>query len=148
MKTRHPLHPIFAHFPIALWTSSLACDAAALWLGDVFWWQAGFWILFAGFFFAVPTVLSGFLEMSAMKPDHPGASTATFHMGLMTLAGMLFFLSLLARDGTEAPTGKAFYIALGSSSLGFILLAVGGWLAADLVYRYGVGDRRPELEKK
>jgi uncharacterized membrane protein len=148
MKTRHPLHPSFAHFPIALWTASMACDAAALGLENAFWWQAGFWSLLLGFLLAIPTVLSGFLEMSALKPDNPAASTVIFHMALMTVAGMLFFLSLLVRDGMEAPIGKALFIALGSSALGFVLLIIGGWFAGDLVYRYGIGARRPASEEE
>jgi len=146
MKTRHPLHPTLAHFPIALWTASLACDAAALGLEEVLWWKMGFWSLLIGFILAVPTLFTGFLEARTLASDHPAASTVTAHMGIMTTAGMLFFLSVLARGGLEPPTGTALMIALGSSAFGFVLLVVGGWLAADMVYGQGVGARRPTPE--
>jgi uncharacterized membrane protein len=149
MQTRHPLHPAFAHFPVALWAVSFICDMVALGLDDLFWWRAGFWSLTAGLLVALPAATTGFLEYMTIKPGDTAIRTANFHMIAMSTATSLFLVSCLVRSGgMEAPTGMMLVIALGCSVLGFGALAAGVWFATDLVYRYGVGARRLEQEEK
>jgi len=146
MKSRHPLHPAFAHFPVALWAVSLVCDVAALALGDVFWWQAGFWSLAAGLLMALFTVTTGFIEYMTIKPGAPSLRAANFHMAAMSTAGTLFLVSFLVHGGAEPPAGMMLIVVLGCSTLGFGALVVGGQFAADMVYGQGVGARRPTPE--
>jgi uncharacterized membrane protein len=116
--------------------------------GSTFWWQAGFWSLAAGLFMALPAATAGFFEYMTIKPGDPATRTANFHMIAMSTATTLFLVSVLARGGLEAPTGMALVTALGCSVTGFVALAVGGWFAGDLVYRYGVGARPPAPEEE
>lgn len=131
----HPLHPALVHFPIALWTASLAADGAALATGASFWGPAAWWSLVAGLAVAVVAVLAGFVDYSRLPREHPAFRTATAHMLVMSVSVLGFLASALLREGPERAPDAA---ALVCSGLGFIALVVGGWLGGTLVYRFGV----------
>lgn len=141
---RHPLHPMFVHFPIALWTVSLAWDATALVLGDEFWWRISFWCLVAGLVMAVPAVVTGFIEYTRIERGHPAARIAEWHMSAMSAAAVMFLLSLLMREGTAEPSAAV--AAVACSAAGMVGLAGGGWLASRLVYGYGIGAGKSASE--
>ena len=62
---RHPLHPLFAHFPVALWTTSIAWDVLGLYTGSTQWWSLGYGCLAAGLVVALPAIAHEF-DMSAV----------------------------------------------------------------------------------
>ena len=132
----HPLHPALVHFPVALWTASVASDAAARVTGAAFWSPAAWWSLVAGLVVAALAAVAGFVDYSRLTPKHPAFRFATAHMLVMSFAALCFLLSALLRTGPDAPAGIG---AIASSGVGFITLLVGAWLGGDLVYRFGVG---------
>lgn len=136
---RHPLHPLFAHFPVALWTTSVAWDAFGLYAGGARWWSLAYGCLAAGLAMALPAIGSGFLELMRLAPDHPASRTATWHLGAMSGATALFLGSLLLREPWTAP--RPALAALALSLAGLACLAAGGLLAARLVFGYGVGAK-------
>lgn len=131
----HPLHPALVHFPVALWTASLAADGAALATGAAFWGTAAWWSLVAGLAAAALAVVAGFVDYSLMPPKHPAFRAATAHMLTMSFSALCFLVSVLLRGGPESAAG---FGALVCSGLGFLALLMGGWLGGTLVYRFGV----------
>lgn len=117
---------MFVHFPVALWTTSLAWDA----LG---WWPLGYWTLAAGLAMALPAIGTGFYEFARIARGHPAERIALWHMGAMSGATTCFLGSLLLRD----PQPGVAAVALSLAGLAF--LAAGGVLASRLVYGHGVG---------
>ncbi len=131
----HPLHPALVHFPIALWTASLAADGAMIATGAAFWGAAAWWSLVAGLAMAALAATVGFVDYSLLAPKHPAFRTATAHMLAMSLSAVFFFVSAMLRGGPDAVAGSG---ALVCSGLGFFSLMVGGWLGGTLVYRFGI----------
>jgi uncharacterized membrane protein len=139
----HPLHPALVHFPIALWTASLASDGAALATKAAFWGFAAWWSLVSGLAVAALAAVAGFLDYSRLPQTHPAFRAATAHALVMTFVALCFLASALLRPGPGAAAGAA---ALACSGIGFIALLAGAWLGGTLVYRFGVGMEasRPE----
>ncbi|WP_340108669.1 DUF2231 domain-containing protein [Pikeienuella sp. HZG-20] len=138
---RHPLHPAFAHFPVACWSLAVAADFASLWLGEAAWrWSGG--LLAVGCAVAVLAMLAGMVELPRV-PDGAPMRDAWTHMSAM-LAAFTFFAArlLLGLDHLRpvAPDQVSLLLDAG----GFIALLVGGWFAGRLVYGHGVGRDRPE----
>ena len=131
----HPLHPALVHFPVALWTASLAADGAALAMGAAFWGPAAWWCLAAGLAAAALAAVAGFVDYSLLPPKHPGFRAATAHMLTMSFSAMCFLVSALLRGGPGSAAGLGAVIC---SGLGFLALLAGGWLGGTLVYRFGV----------
>ncbi len=136
----HPLHPLFVHFPAALWPASLLWDALGGWRGEALWWQMSYWSLALGSIMAIPALVTGFLEYLGLPPDARAMQAATAHMLVMLTTTSAFVASWLLRSGTAGAAPPL--LAVGLSLAGLLLLLVGGWLGGTLVYRYGVG--RPD----
>lgn len=119
---------MFVHFPVGLWTTSIAWDA----LG---WAPLAYWCIAAGLVMAVPAIGTGFYEFLRLERGHPAERTALWHMGAMSGATVLFLGSLLLRAPEAAPRVAAVALSLG----GLACLAAGGVLASRLVYGHGVG---------
>lgn len=133
----HPLHPMLVHFPVALWTLSVAMDAGGLITGREVWWTAGFACQALGLLTAVPAMAAGAFDFASLPRGHPGTDTAVAHLTAMSLAWLLYLASAALRGlpGPEAPPGPAIIAGFA----GFLALAAGGWLGGRLVYRFGVG---------
>jgi uncharacterized membrane protein len=135
----HPLHPIFVHFPVALWSITWAWDVLGAWTGSGLWWQIGFWCLVAGTVIAVPAAVTGVMELMALGATHPAMDIATRHMLIMGGAFTVNVAALVVRAGPLMPEGWRLYAVLALSSAGLVLLAIGGWYGGRLVYEFGVG---------
>jgi uncharacterized membrane protein len=121
---------MFVHFPIGLWTTSLAWDALQ-------WWSLSYWCLAAGLAMALPAIGTGIYEFARIEQSHPAAGIALWHMGAMSGAAVLFLGGLLLRKPAAAPDSVTVVIAL--SLAGLACLIAGGFLASRLVYGHGVG---------
>lgn len=131
---------MFVHFPVALWTASVAWDALGVALGSASWWTLSYWSLAAGTAMALPAVVTGFVEFMRIRKGDPAERTAIWHMSAMSGAATLFLAGLLLHRPAAPP--QPFLPALALSLAGLACLTAGGVLAARLVYRYGVGVER------
>jgi uncharacterized membrane protein len=133
-----PLHAIFAHFTIALTTSSLAFDAGAAVLGVQSLAAAGWWTLAAASALTVLTLASGVSSRLRLPIEEGEArSFLRAHMALgpafygMLLATMIWRAVLWER-ALQVPI--AYLAALG---VVLLVMTVQGYLGGELVYRYG-----------
>ncbi len=133
---RHPLHPALVHFPIACWSLATLTDFSGLWFGESAWgWSAG--LLVVGCVVALPAMAAGIMELSRV-PDGPALRDVYLHMGLMLTAFVFFSTSLLLRLDHLQPLAPDI-LSLFLDIVGFITLAIGGWLGGRLVYGHGIG---------
>lgn len=135
----HPVHPVLVHFPLALWPTSLLWDLVGLWRGDPLWWQLSFWCLALGLISALPAIAAGFLDYASLPNDDPALGTANAHLSIIAGATTVFLVSLLVRGGPAVAASSPSMLAVVLSTVGTVLLLVGGWLGGTLVYRYGIG---------
>ena len=133
----HPLHPALVHFPVALWSSGIAADLAGWWLGHPLCWILAFAALAAGCVMAVPAMIAGFLDFTAIPAGHPARDVAVNHMSAMGTAWILFVLSVALR-GWPVEGPPAAWVSLVAAG-GFAATALGGWLGGRLVYGFGIG---------
>lgn len=133
----HPLHPMLVHFPVALWTLSVAADAGGLITGGKVWWSVSFGCQSLGLAAAIPAMAAGAIDFSSLPRGHAGLDTAVAHLTAMGTAWLLFLASVVVRGlpGAQAPP----LFALIAGVAGFLAMAVGGWLGGRLVYHHGLG---------
>ncbi len=132
----HPLHPVLAHFPIALWTLAIGADLAGWQSGQQFWWPLGFGCQALGVVIAAIAMAAGLLDYAALARQHPAQDTAVRHFMAMSMAWVLFVFSLALRGGIYNPPSVWAVLA---ALLGWLTMAYGGWMGGQLVYRFGVG---------
>ncbi len=137
----HPLHPALVHFPIACWSLATAGDLASLYWGEPAWRFAGV-SMAIGVAAAVAAMAAGLFELLKIENGSPAMRDANRHMLLMMAAWSCYAASLFLRlEGVALTRPDAF--GTGLSAGGFVILCIGGWLGGKLVYRHGVGVRRP-----
>lgn len=133
----HPLHPMLVHFPVALWTLSVATDAGGLIRGGEVWWSASFACQALGLLAAIPAMAAGAFDFASLPRGHPGLDTAVAHLSAMGVAWLSFLASAVLRGlpGPDAAPIAAILVGIA----GFLAMAVGGWLGGRLVYHFRVG---------
>ena len=75
----HPSHPLFVHFPSALFPISLAFDIASWVLSEPALVKAAFYNIAAGVALAIPALLTGFVDYFGMVPKSRKHRVATWH---------------------------------------------------------------------
>ncbi|MFL5580823.1 MAG: DUF2231 domain-containing protein [Gemmatimonadaceae bacterium] len=137
-----PLHPIFAHFTIALTASSLGFDAAGKLFGVPSLAAAGWWTLALALAATTGTLATGIVSRMRLAVEEGAArSYLRAHMAL----GPAFLGLLLAaaawraalREGERVPSWS-YLLAL---ALVVCVMAVQGYLGGELVYRFGAEVR-------
>ncbi len=130
----HPLHPALAHFPLAFWLGSCACDLLALRTGTPVWWTVSHHAIAAGVIMGALALGAGLLELWLRALPRAAARWVTVHATLMGAALLLYMVSLSLRAASPPP-----FAALAISFAGAALIVVGGFCGGTLVYRFGVG---------
>ena len=136
--TGHPLHPPLTDVTIG----ALTVGTIAALLG----WARVFTDVLAptavaslviGLVFAIPTAVTGLVDLLGIRSDAPARTAALLHLGLMVLAVVGFFLAVLLllpgldAGGVPGPGAAAAAVAL-------LMLTAGGWVGGSLAYVYGV----------
>jgi uncharacterized membrane protein len=134
----HPVHPFFAHFPIAFWYFAVFWDIVGYFKPDPLWYQMSYWSLAAGLFVALLTAVTGFLEYVILPPEKTVMQKATAHMMLMLMGTALFGGSWIARAMSGAATPPSL-LAFAFALIGIVVMQIGGWLGGMLVYKHGIG---------
>jgi len=138
MLTEHPLHPAMVHFPIACWSLASFADVVTLFRPDEIVWQLSGALLVVGSLTAMIAMLTGLLEFSKLKQQHPALKTANRHMLLVMISWCLYTTSLFLRL-EEASIISPSLLAIGLSLIACAVLLLAGWYGGKLVYRFGVG---------
>ena len=133
------IHPLFVHFPIALFSFFVLIDLVGSLFGKTTWRQAASWFLYLGTLMAGVTVAAGF-EAAATVPhgdDVHNIMERHKYLGvsILTLAAVLSLWRLFSK-GQVTGGGNVLYLIF-AVILGLLVV-----FAADLgglmVYKYGV----------
>lgn len=137
-----PLHPALVHFPVALFTVSLAADAIGRFRASVVANTLGYWCVILAVLGAAAAVAAGIWDMN--RADLAEATHRFVHLHRDIGLALIAMLSLLAiwrwriwRRST--PENRAGWPYLASAALVFALLAFQGWFGGHLVYGLGAG---------
>jgi uncharacterized membrane protein len=134
----HPLHPPLTDGAIGSYTAAtvLACIAAAGIAEEALakgWWLA----LLVGLGFGPLAALTGLADWLSITRGTPLWRTATTHLAVMIGATVLFALAAIFGHAgyVDGEVGAA---ALVLVLVGFLTLAVGGWLGGSIVFVHGM----------
>ena len=130
---------MLVHFPVALWTMATAAYvAAAAGLGQdavaVAKWSNGVALIIA-----ILAMVAGALELRSIEGRGEAMQVATWHMMVMATVWVCFVMALVLPMATGVSTEYLQLSAAAAAGVGFLLMAVGGWLGGRLVYEFGVG---------
>jgi uncharacterized membrane protein len=136
---RHPVHPMFIPFPIALWFFSLVADVIYLWRGNPIWRNyIAFYTLLGGILGAAVAAVPGFIDWLSLK-DPAVVKIANWHARLNVVALVIFAISFYLRTTSGASwVSGSYIIPVLLSVLGVIMITISGWLGGELVFRHGV----------
>jgi nitrite reductase/ring-hydroxylating ferredoxin subunit/uncharacterized membrane protein len=145
---RHPLHPALVHFPIGFFLLSLLLD-----LASYFWNtvndlpRTSFYSMGIGLAFGILAAITGLVDRSDIRLDHPARRTANIHMTLNLTAIGLFGINLALRAGQpDADVTPLASLLLSLAGVGIIL--VSGYLGGTMVYDDGIGVGRHRRETR
>jgi uncharacterized membrane protein/nitrite reductase/ring-hydroxylating ferredoxin subunit len=138
----HPLHPALVHFPIGLFVLSLALDIASYFgVNPNGLFRASIYTLGLGITMGTLAALTGLIDRSDIRLDHPARKTATLHMVLNLASLGLFGINFLLRLGQrDLPVIPLTYLLLSLIGVGMILFS--GYLGGTMVYNDGIAVGR------
>lgn len=137
-----PLHPVFVHFPVALFSVALVADLIGRLREGAVANTLGFWCLLLAALGGIGAVASGTLDM--FHADLAMATHGFVHLhrdiGLVLLA-LLIFLAvwrgwIWRREGAFGRVGWPYLFTMTAA---FALLTFQGWFGGQLVYGLGAG---------
>jgi uncharacterized membrane protein len=136
---RHPLHPILVSVPIGLWVFSVVADLVyhAGW-GPAVWKEVAFYCIGGGIVGALLAAVPGFIDFLSITVANV-RKVGLFHMIVNLIAVALFAVSFALRW-----TGDVGLLPVAISLVGFVTLAVGGWLGGELVFVHSMGVQPPK----
>ncbi len=134
----HPSHPPLTDVTVGALT--VATVAAVVGWFDVaaeLVVPTAFVALVIGLVAAVPTALTGLLDLLDIRPGTPARATALIHLFVMLTAVALYVLAaVLLHPGLEADEVPD--AAAGVAVAAFVTLTFGGWVGGSLAYVYGI----------
>jgi uncharacterized membrane protein len=131
------IHPLFVHFPIALWLAALLFEALAILRGSHEWHRTAARILYLGTVAALITILTG-LNAEKSIPPGPAMQIVGIHETLMMVTtSVAIGLSLFALACRKNFTASFRKFLLAGLVVVAILLTLGADRGAQLVYQYG-----------
>lgn len=135
----HPVHPILIPFPIALWSTSFACDVIFYFLRNSSLNLIAKFLLAAGCLGALAAAVPGFIDWLSIK-DSGVKRIANWHARLNVIALIVFAISLYLRMRIGGHwVDYHLRIPVLVSFLGVILISISGWLGGELAYKHAVG---------
>ena len=133
----HPSHPMFVHFPTALFPTSLLFDILSWIITEPALVIAAFYNIAVGLLGALLAILTGFVDYFGMVSGSRKHRVTTWHMLANLPMISIFALSLGLRYLEFGGTRTPIHI-LALSLVGLLLLIVGNYFGAELVYRMGM----------
>lgn len=148
LKPMLNVHPLFVHFPIALWFAALLYEALALWRGSDEWHRTAVRLLYLGTLGACAAAFTGWLAGASVPDEGVVRSVFELHEMLMLITtsfgvGLcLFCFSMRARFTLE----KRRLLLAGLVALA-ILTTVGADRGVELVYKFATSVNLPDAPK-
>jgi uncharacterized membrane protein len=137
------VHPLFVHFPIALWATAVLFWGLALLRQQEELWRVGRWLLYLGSLGALAAVGTGLWAAGQMGHDSPGHDLVHNHRNWMLVASAVGLGAAAAAFVTrERATGRVRWLLLAILLIAGGLTVLGADRGALLVFRYGIGTQR------
>jgi uncharacterized membrane protein len=132
----HPIHQMLIVFPLGLLAMAVIFDLVAIWQGNGYWSEIGYWMIAAGVVTGLLAAPFGFIDWLAIPSGTRAKRIGAVHGLGNVVVVVLFGLSWLLRgDAPRAPEGLALALSFAAGALALFT----GWLGGELVDRLAVG---------
>jgi uncharacterized membrane protein len=132
-------------FPLALWATSFVVDVLFYFTRHPTLLVISKFMLAAGCIGALAAAIPGFIDWLAIKNGEV-KKAANWHARLNVIALIVFAISFFLRLGNYSHfVGRKLTIPFLLSLVGVILITISGWLGGELVFRYGIGQTRDDV---
>jgi len=145
MKTKasfggEPVHPMFVHYPIALWTTSVITDVIYYFSRHATLVVISKFLIAAGILGAIAAALPGLVDWTGITQTAV-KKIATRHLVLNVLALVLFAVSLYLRMNNYGAPLVGFHLKIPFvvSVVGWLFMVISASLGGKLVYEHRVG---------
>ncbi|MEQ6884825.1 DUF2231 domain-containing protein [Salicola sp. Rm-C-2C1-2] len=138
-------HPIWVHFPIALFSMATAFFLLGLVLPDRVGERvtaAARWNLAVGAVLLIPTLVTGYLAYNSVAHDGAGHQAMERHMTAAWVVAALFVVAVVLAWLDRFRARGAGLVLTVVLLIGTGAVAVTGYLGAENVYRHGLGVER------
>jgi uncharacterized membrane protein len=136
----HPIHPMLVPFPIVCFIGAMITDIAYWRSAQMMWADFSAWLLAIGLVMGGLAALAGlidFLGNRLIRTQTPAWPHMIGNIIVLLLALLNSFVHTRDAWTSVVPLG------LTLSLITVLILPVTGWLGWAMVYRHGVGARRP-----
>jgi uncharacterized membrane protein len=137
-----PLHPMFVHFPIALYLLGVLLTLGYLWRHNPDYERFGYWIFLLAWIAAAFAALAGLVDLGSLAPDDARRGSINQHItsgvALFIVNGLVVYFRFRWPDVLTSSRRWA-YLAL--MAAGVAIVVITGWLGGKLVYDLQVGLR-------
>ena len=131
-------HPLFVHFPIALWCGALFCEAVSAWRRSDEWHRTAVKVLYLGTIAGIVAAFTGWMAQKSVVPDREVQDVLEDHELLMlitTSVGVaLCMFAFFMRQQFSANARRVFLVGL---VVLCVLLVFGADRGGLLVFHYG-----------
>jgi uncharacterized membrane protein len=135
----HPLHPLLAAVPIGAFVATLAFDLASKAGEGRAFGRPATWLAAIGVAAGVVAAIFGAVDFLRLPRGTRARRIGTWHLGTMLVVLALFGAGFAVRraDASQYLDGSP-TAAVVLSAVGVVVLVVGAWLGATMVYSFGV----------
>lgn len=131
----HPSHPLFVHYPTALYPGALLLAILSRVQSEPVYGRASAILLASGLGISLLAAFTGLVDWLGMVAGSTKRRVATTHMLIQLSAQGLAAASFIT---LIADTGRPSTVCLVLLAASFVVLSVGNWLGGKLVYRMGM----------
>jgi uncharacterized membrane protein len=144
----HPLHPILAHIPMAMWPGALIFDLLSQQeIGGNAMVRLSFYAIAFGLAAALLAAPTGLVDWSGIKKEKPAWKIGLYHMALNLVVVVLFAVNLYLRWRTFREATQVDQVPLLLSAIGTLILIGSAYLGGRMVYEYGISVARMSKKK-
>src|SRR5438034_10516060 len=144
----HPLHPILAHVPMAMWPGALIFDLLSQrQIGGNAMVRLSVYAIAFGLAAALLAAPTGLVDWSGIKREKPAWKIGLYHMLLNLIVAILFAVNLYLRWPTFREATQVDQIPLLLSAIGILILIGSAYLGGRMVYEYGISVARMSKKK-
>lgn len=135
-----PLHPMFVHFPIALYLLGVLLTLGYLWRRTPDYERFAYWAFLLAWVAVAVAALAGLIDLGSLAPDDPRRAVINNHItsgvALLIINGLVLYFRFRWPD-VLAGSRRWVYLAL--MVTGIVAVVLTGWLGGKLVYTLKVG---------
>ena len=148
LKSMLNIHPLFVHFPIALWLAALLFESLAIWRSNNDQHRTAVRLLYLGTLSAFGTAFTGWLAQSSVEPSLTIQRIFDIHETLMLIATSLataLSIYCFAKRANFTATSRRILL-IGLIALAIVTI-IGTDRGAQLVYQYAQSVNGPDASK-